>query len=237
MENWCHPILAQHIYGEMLSHIRLSLSWFILHCTPETKSPYPQQLTSNRRSRIRRREDTGVAIGADDHGVGAFSTNFLLSSLKPSVRVLLRTLKPGVRVCINQNETKVFVTLATTIYITYGSSSCLPQDISSYHITDVRRACVICYRYQTTHSSLYMLVCIFAAWLHPTCGASWNTTVRVLKFIDIILNAVNTVADTPSHPLDPSCPMASDHSFLLQRDVRTAIRALSIPCLLLRDHD
>jgi len=117
MESWCHPILAQHIYGEMLSHIRLSLSWFILHCSPETKSPYPQQLTSNQRLRIRRREDTGVAIGADDHGVGAFSTNFLLSSLKPSVRVLLRTLKPGVRVCINQNETKVFVTLATTIYI------------------------------------------------------------------------------------------------------------------------
>jgi len=47
------------------------------------------------------REDTGVVIGADDHGVdylGAFSINFLLSSLKPSVRVLLRPLKPGVRV-------------------------------------------------------------------------------------------------------------------------------------------
>jgi len=76
-----------------------------------------------------------------------------------------------------------------------------------------------------------MLVCIFAAWLHLTCGVSWNTTALVLKFIDIVLNAVNTVADTPSHPLDASCLMASDqsnHSFLLLRNVHTAIRALSI---------
>ena len=90
---------------------------------------------------------------------------------------------------------------------------------------------MICYRYQTTHSCLYMLVCIFAAWLHLTCGVSWNITARVLKFSDIVLNAVNTVADTPSHPLGPSRPMASDHSnhsFLLPRDVRTAIRALYI---------
>jgi len=39
-----------------------------------------------------------VAIGADDHGIdylGAFSTNFFLSSLKPSVRVSNNILIPS----------------------------------------------------------------------------------------------------------------------------------------------
>jgi len=74
MENWCHPILAQHIYGVSL---------------PTTIDIRPEIADQE--------EDTGVAIGADDHGVDypcAFSTNFFLSSLKPSVRVSNNTLIP-----------------------------------------------------------------------------------------------------------------------------------------------
>ena len=79
-----------------------------------------------------------------------------------------------------------------------------------------------------------MLVCIFAAWLHLTCGVSWNTTARVLKFFDIVLNTADTTADTPPHPLNFPRPMASNRSFLLPHDVCTAIRALSIEPQIIR---
>ena len=40
-----------------------------------------------------------------------------------------------------------------------------------------------------------MLIYIFGVWLHLTYGVSWNTTAQVLKFIDVILNVVNTALD------------------------------------------
>jgi len=80
---------------------------------------------------------------------------------------------------------------------------------------------------QTTHSLLYILGCIFAAWLHLACGISHTTTARILKFVETIID----VANTPSYSLNPSLPIISghsNHSFSLPHNVHTVITTLSI---------
>ena len=80
---------------------------------------------------------------------------------------------------------------------------------------------------QTAHSLLYILGCIFTAWLHLACGISCTTTAQILRFVETIVN----VANTPSYSLDLLLPIisgCSSHLFSLPHNVHTAITTLSI---------
>jgi len=79
----------------------------------------------------------------------------------------------------------------------------------------------------TAHSSLYILGCILAAWLHLVCEISCTTTAWILKFVETIINVTNILSSS-LNPLLPIISGHSNYSFSLPHNVHTTIMTLSI---------
>ena len=79
--------------------------------------------------------------------------------------------------------------------------------------------------------SLYMLVCMLAAWLHLVCGVSRDAATRVLKVLEmIVLMAVNLgrVLALAEHSSN------SNPTLTLPHDIRSAMTALSVEPTIIR---
>jgi len=70
-------------------------------------------------------------------------------------------------------------------------------------------------------SSIYVLICILAAWIHLIGGVSRATTTHILKFIEIIINtSIHASLELESQLVIPTCPVPYD--------VHTAMSSLLI---------